>query len=251
MIASDRAQTPTTAALRLRLVWICTAVAAVHFLVLIYCDVTYVPPLLEPPPTSQIYLLSPSDPASAFPRNVGLWLDLADPSRLIRPRRALAATPRPVPLKPVPAERAKLDEPVASPSDPPLFPQQSVDTRSALWLPLPPMPSPATAQLPIAVPLESVAEFDESLARRLRRPWKPPTVSVRLLSETGPTIVRLAIDAQGLASAVLLEESCGDRRVDEIALREIQRLRFEPDPGAPMTWGRAKVFWRFGEQRAP
>ncbi len=250
MTSAVRSQ-PTVGELRLRLVLTCAAAAIVHLFVLIYCDVTYVPPLLEPPPTSHVYLFSPSDPNPTFARNVTLWLNLADPSRLIRPRQALLAAPKPVPLNPLPADRERVDEPTATPSDPQLFPVGSAESRSALWLPLPPVPSPATTDLQATVPSESVAEFDEALSRRLRSPWKPPTVSVRLLSETGPTVVRLAVDGQGSPCVVLLQESCGERKVDEIALREIQRLRFLPDSDAPLTWGRAKVFWHFREQGAP
>ncbi len=250
MTSAERGQ-PTAADLRLRLILTCGAAAVVHLLVLVYCDVTYVPPLLEPAPTSHVYLFSPSEPTPAFARKVGLWLDLADPSRLIRPRQTLATALKPVPCKPLPAEREALDEPAATPRDPELFPIGPVETRSALWLPLPPVPSPAMADLQATVPPESVAEFDGALSPRLLSPWKPPTASVRLLSETGPTVVRLAVDAQGFPCAVLLQESCGERKVDEIALREIQRLRFSADPGAPVTWGRVKVFWRFREQGAP
>ncbi|VVM07267.1 energy transducer TonB [Methylacidimicrobium tartarophylax] len=237
--------------LRLRLVLTCAAAAAVHLLVLIYCDVTYVPPLLEPLPTSHVYLFSAADSNSAFARHIGLWIELADPSRLIRPRSTLLDAPRPVALQPLPAEREKMDQPVPGSHDPELFPVRPVDPRNALWLPLPPIPPPATAGLQAPVPPESVAEFDEALSRRLPTPWKPPMASVRLLSETGPTIVRLAVDARGVPCAVLLQESCGERRVDESALREIQRLRFSPDPGSLVTWGRVKVFWHFREQEAP
>ncbi|QSR84172.1 hypothetical protein [Methylacidimicrobium sp. B4] len=250
MTSAERSQ-PPVGELRLRLVLTCAAAALAHLFVLIYCDVTYVPPLLEPTPTSHVYLFSPSDPNPTFTHNVSLWLDLADPSRLIRPRHALLAAPRPVPLQPLPADREKGDELAASPSDPQLFPEGAADTRSTFWLPLPPVPSPANADLQATVPSESVAELDEALSRRLRSWWKPPTVSVQLLSETGPTVVRLAVDAQGFPCVVLLQESCGERKVDEIALREIQRLRFLPDSDAPLTWGRAKVFWHFREQGTP
>ncbi|MDD4932717.1 MAG: hypothetical protein PHO89_04535 [Methylacidiphilaceae bacterium] len=242
---------PSGGEFRLRLVLTCAAAAAVHLFVLIYCDVTYVPPLLEPVPTSHVYLFSPTEANPAFARNVGLWLDLADPSRLIRPRNDLSEATRPVPLKPLPAEREKLDEPASVSRDPEPFPAGPVETRSALWLPLPPIPPPASAGLQATVPPESAAEFDEVLSRRLATPWKPPAASVRLLSETGPTVVRLAVDARGVPCAVLLEESCGARRVDGTALREIQRLRFSPDPGASVTWGRVKVFWHFRDQGAP
>lgn len=250
VISTERSQ-PSVGDLRLRLVLTCAAAAAVHLFVLIYCDVTYVPPLLEPPPTSHVYLFTPSAADEGLARNLNIWLDLADPSRLIRPRYRLTAAPKPVRLQPLPVERERVDEPAASPTDPPLFPMGSVETRNALRLALPPVSAPATEDLPAAVPAESVAEFDEALSRRLLRSWNPPAVSVRLLSETGQTVVRLAIDAEGYPCAVLLQESCGERKVDEIALREIGRLRFLPDPSAPPTWGRVKVFWHFREPRAP
>ncbi|MGD9897463.1 MAG: hypothetical protein AB7T14_10375, partial [Candidatus Methylacidiphilaceae bacterium] len=183
--------TPSGGDLRLRLVLTCAAAAAVHLFVLIFCDVTYVPPLLEPVPTSQIYLLSAADANPAFACNVDLWLDLADPSRLIRPRSGLLATPEPLPSKPLPAEGERVDEPAPVPRDPDLFPTGPVDTRSALWLPLSPLLPPATVNLQGTVPRESVAEFDEALSRRLINAWKPPAVAARLLSETDPTIVRL------------------------------------------------------------
>ncbi|WP_231363769.1 energy transducer TonB [Verrucomicrobium sp. 3C] len=242
---------PSGGEFRLPLVLTCAVAAAVHLFVLIYCDVTYVPPLLEPVPTSHVYLFSAADSNPAFARNIGLWLELADPSRLIRPQSALLDAPGPMPLQPLPTEREKVDQPIHGSGDPELFPARPVETRNAFWLPLPPIPPPATAGLQATVPAESAAEFDEVLSRRLTTPWKPPTASVRLLSETGPTVVRLAVDAQGFPCAVLLQESCGERRVDESALREIQRLRFSPDPSASMTWGRVKVFWHFRDQGTP
>ena len=62
------------------------------------------------------------------------------------------------------------------------------------------------------------------------------------------SVLSLGVNAAGLVENVLVEESCGDPAVDELALREMRNWRFDPVSASGLQWGRAVVYWHFKEK---
>jgi TonB family protein len=66
------------------------------------------------------------------------------------------------------------------------------------------------------------------------------------------TVLGVGIDRRGGVISALVEESCGDPSVDQLAVQSVQSWLFSPRTGgADADWGRVVVFWDLNEKRAP
>jgi hypothetical protein len=81
-----------------------------------------------------------------------------------------------------------------------------------------------------------------------RNPTAPSSLPpVERDEPVGPTVVRAAVSPRGEVPYAFLERSSGFERVDDVALRFVQSLRFAPAEGTNavvLSWGFVKVLWR-------
>jgi protein TonB len=139
------------------------------------------------------------------------------------PERPSAPTPAP------PTPEAKTESlPVAttssSPSTPAFAPAPAAAASSASDA------GPPAPQLPVATapPAPPRVELPSSSADYLNNPRPPyPPLSKRL-GEQGKVVVRVFIDAQGVATQAEISSSSGYERLDHTALQTVQRWRYAP-----------------------
>ncbi|MDR1304530.1 MAG: hypothetical protein LBK76_04825 [Verrucomicrobiales bacterium] len=182
---------------------------------------------------------------AAAPPARGGWLDWRDSSAPLLPRG---------PLPPLPVSgRRELPPP------PPLPPLSLTDRApaAALISRLPSIVQQAREALTVFQPVPKEAQIET-----------PPRLSGTMVEITGdlagrqvarktdlpqPTIDRnlqvtvclLAVNASGLVENVMVDNSCDDAEVDQLAVRELGRWQFAPNPDVPLQWGRAMVYWHF------
>ncbi|WP_308461287.1 hypothetical protein [Candidatus Methylacidiphilum fumarolicum] len=101
--------------------------------------------------------------------------------------------------------------------------------------------------LPV-MPKKSIAFFDEILKKRLLSSWELPKITTNLLSEARITKLVISVEPDGIVHNALLEESCGNEQADLLALSEVRKLHFAPDPLSKRTvWGKIKIFWSYSD----
>lgn len=144
----------------------------------------------------------------------------------------VTAAPPPVP-PPAPAARPARHLRRAAPALPPaptgapaaLMPIPAPPTVAATALALP-AAGPAAGARPAAAPAPG-----PSLSAQPRYRTNPPPVypiAARRLREEGLVFVRVAVAADGRATAVTVERGCGHPLLDEAALDAVRRWTFEP-----------------------
>lgn len=134
------------------------------------------------------------------------------------------AKPQAAAKSPAISTKPPLAAPVTSPSTPDSAPgkQASVTTTS----PAATSDSPSHAQQ--AVPMESAVSQARFDADYLKNPAPPYPPLSRRMGEEGKVILRVQVSAEGLAEAAEIKTSSGSLRLDEAALRTVQRWRFIP-----------------------
>ncbi|MDR1191161.1 MAG: energy transducer TonB [Verrucomicrobiales bacterium] len=224
------------------LAWLVTLALLVHIALLVTVKikplVPSAPPPHPPPPAALLTAAAGENPA---------WLDWRDPSAAILPRGPLpplTASPRP-PAPPALAAPPLTASPLASVSVAPRLPsivQQIRDTLTAF------RPIPMNVQIETPPRLSgSVVEFSGSLATRAlaaKTELPQPEVDRNLQA----TICLLAVNALGLVENVMVDSSCDDPAVDQLAVRELANWRFTPQPATPLQWGRATVYWHLKDK---
>lgn len=87
-----------------------------------------------------------------------------------------------------------------------------------------------------------------TLAPRVLRTEQPPyPAAARRLGEEGAVVLRVRVDAHGRAEIVEVATSSGSPRLDEAAVRSVQRWRFDPARAGAETiagWVSLKVTFR-------
>ena len=63
------------------------------------------------------------------------------------------------------------------------------------------------------------------------------------------TVLSLSVNMQGVVENVLVDTSCEDSAIDQVAVRELKNWRFGPAPA--LQWGKAFIYWHFKEKPAP
>ncbi|MFH1067699.1 MAG: TonB family protein [bacterium] len=181
------------------------------------------------------------------------WVDLLDPSMIALPLAQLAD-------EGFKKDVSRLQKiwPVKFPSS--LLVPASVQTahlfvtlgeltkRAAASISLPrakPMPVPIETPPPLS---GTAVQFFGGLTKReavKREPLPQPESPLALR----PSVLRLAVDEQGVVAHVFLDESSGDSAIDLQAVKNLRNWRFAPltkktEPTADkLQWGRATVFW--------
>ncbi|QDQ43112.1 hypothetical protein [Methylacidiphilum kamchatkense] len=208
-------------------------------------------PLQEPLPKSRVYIFSPQNPTlDPFLTNrIKFLLKYRDPIALIHPNAnekrnhsriqphlLLAKTNFPPPT-PIPTDKevdflkiktVSLDQCAKS------FPLSKERPSFGKVLPV--------------MPKKSIAFFDDVLKKRLLSSWELPKISTNLLSEARITKLVISVEPDGIVHNALLEESCGNEQADLLALSEVRRLHFAPDPLTKRTiWGKIKIFWSYSD----
>jgi TonB family protein len=243
--------------------WIC--VALVGHIVGFACIRVATPPAV-PTVASQLRVTfyreaSPDQEESARGGDLAFWSRINDPSLLIFPPGFLASGGGKEPLAPQP-----------------LWPGGDLGSSPLLALPpdlnplpdaLPPLPRRAAEALSVAVASPQIPNlraallrpaqaqttvlWDGSAAFLARRPgeWKLSEVPGSVLLEAHPTVLRLAVDAEGRVIHAVVDQSSGRSEVDLVAIDGARRLRFKAAPDASILWGRATVYWQYAAPAGP
>jgi protein TonB len=138
---------------------------------------------------------------------------------LLPPAEMIEPDPEIVPPKPRPVERRPTPVPqpttLAAPAEAP------APTRIAV----PPAPTVQAPAAPASAPAQTQPRFD---ADYLDNP-KPPYPSIsRRMGEQGRVVLRVRVDAAGLALDVQIHSSSGYTRLDNSALETVRHWKFVP-----------------------
>ncbi len=184
---------------------------------------------------------------AALPSRFDVVLQPAPQSRPMPSRPRTVLPPNPEPVKPAPAKRPprrKAAKPAPDPvPEPSPEPKPVPVSKPAPRLPtVAPVPEPsaravataaekesASPVVPVLMPPRPVSGPDNPL------PWYPRLARRRGME--GRVVLRVTVDPQGRAAAVVVVESSGYRLLDDAARQTVMRWRFEPARrgGRPVT----------------
>ncbi|MGA3172021.1 MAG: hypothetical protein ABSE62_13520 [Chthoniobacteraceae bacterium] len=187
------------------------------------------------PPPVQVSLLMPGTPeADAILR----WVNSEDPALAAEP--AKAPIPDLMSLPYIPSYRTVHARPAMAPTNEPALPYPAgvsgldlVQMAAAHPTTAPPPPAPTATALIFSGPLKDAAlDLLPSLAG-LREAD---------VGELRPARYLLGVSGEGEVRYVFLQDTSGDKTLDESASRVLEQTRFrESDTG--MTWGFATFYW--------
>ncbi len=196
-------------------------------------QVVYPQRVTIPQPAPHVSLLTPSSP-----ENVALlrWVEAEDPALIAMdntvPAPGLAQVQyQPSFMTPRTAPAGASVERVKEVAFPPAMDRIEVAAREA---------GPAAGVSPM--PSVSTMRFAGALAKRSLTK-NPPLLPPRLAAEpVGPTVLLIGVDAQGEIRFPVLQDSCGDPNLDNLAIQYLSRINFAPSDEA-MTWGHVTFAW--------
>lgn len=168
---------------------------------------------------------------------------ITEPFKVIFPDDNKKAEPPP---KPIPVDFKPVEQPVAIPPPTPVsFADPDDQTRiTGVEMPEPTvLPSKPT---PEPRPMVTLPQIDQR--HGLSEPLYPPQ-EIRL-SHTGTVLLSVYVLENGRVGEVRLDQSSGYERLDESALREARKWRFEPGmrDGSPVAmWKQVPIRFRLKE----
>jgi len=199
-------------------------------------------------PRTQVILENPSpDAATAAAPEAAFWDRLTDPRLYVLPLPGRSSAQAPD----VAAEFAALTRdfhPVAMPAP------AEIGNYPFLNNSLPPLDQRVAAALHPARQPFTYRENPRPMARATTWEWgqaldpRRPTGVPALPSpvsdtEISPTRLRLAVEADGTVSDVILDESSHNPDLDQQAILAAQKIRFQPVEAPARQWGFATVSW--------
>jgi TonB family protein len=222
---------------------------ALHISVFFIFKIDPIPPTIGAPSQPRVSLVSSESSAGT---DLNAWFEIFDPSMIALP----SSKPEPRTLHPIEHQAETFPD---LPHPPVLIPFRV--TLPTLNLSLPPLPQRAETSIarrletlrpmPLEVetppPLSGTeVQLDRPLSQRdvTRRTALPQPQTTLALA---PTILRLAVNAEGIPVHALILESSGDSAVDRLALENLKNWRFKPlendSEQSGFQWSRATVFW--------
>jgi hypothetical protein len=71
----------------------------------------------------------------------------------------------------------------------------------------------------------------------------PPLAAPRIaIAPVGPTVLLAGVNAAGEIRYQILQQSCGNSKLDDLAVSHLRRLAFAP-ASAPVTWAHVTFAW--------
>jgi TonB family protein len=189
---------------------------------------------------------SESEASNAF------WDSVLDPSQIILPQTRVAdptpmswqMNPRPIEVEASGTTLALVDDSESLPAG--LAPL-AVRLRQALVPERPVFRYPALRR--DEPKPKTLVQWSENLQGRWKgEPPVLPGVPANLLSEAGPTVLRVAVLGSGQVGTVLILSSSGKNEMDTRAVEAVRRIRFEPREGSSLQWGGATIFWAVADE---
>ena len=203
----------------------------IHALALYIFQVNYPAAVSIAPPPVQVTLLSPSTPEYESLRR---WIEAVNPARVISPPET---TPpnlgnisyKPSTLRAQPKLADEKNEPVRFPAAIPRFPRMT-----------------ETGPVAIVEPAKSNSPSSLRLSGALADRKPSHSISIqptqKSLIPLKPSRFMAGINDRGEVRYLFLEESSGDKALDQWAERHLASLDFSHDT-SPLTWGEATYFW--------
>jgi hypothetical protein len=236
--------------------WLIILVLVLHLAAFALLRIRQAAPLTSKAPLLQTTALTalssgPDKMSAATVAGDLVWLDWRDPSAPILPRGPLPALPSGI----LPGEMSGLSKPLASGSS-------VVSVAAKLNTELPSIvqqvqgslfafrPTPKEVQIETPPQLSgTVVEISGDLSGRAvvkKTDLPQPEVDRNLRV----TICQLAVNAGGMVENVLVDSSCDDPAIDQLAVQELKNWQFAP--GSGLQWGKAIVYWHFkGKSASP
>jgi hypothetical protein len=207
-------------------------------------------PSLEAPDLPRVFFVCDRVRDVPVNRELIFWLKLRDPASLVRPREdhrgEEGLSPNSLKQLPFSLPADRLQKLSRNPSGPlnegPDLTQMAKD---ALVLPTEEFHYASPFSV-ISLPEKTIVEWEGPVGAESGLGWTLPQAHAELLSETAPTVLRLAVGPEGRVEHVLIEESSGRWQTDRLAWQKAYELRFPYRPGKPeLLWMRAYILWRF------
>jgi hypothetical protein len=105
-------------------------------------------------------------------------------------------------------------------------------------------------ELPFTPIPETRVEWGASLAARAdKSALTLPGATADLLDEAQVTVLVVGVSAEGDIRHVLVEQSAGKSKVDDVAVAAIRRVRLAPVVSPDLVWGKVTVFWNYASAR--
>ncbi|CAF0688866.1 hypothetical protein [Candidatus Methylacidithermus pantelleriae] len=206
-------------------------------------------------PSPRVFALVPGRKQAPFAEDLGFWIRLRDPSSVVRPPNPVSVTPEELPQSlRNPPKSSSRPGPGLVPAPPwvPVAPVPDLTqlAKEKLSFPWEEFHYPAHAKV-IPLPEETTIQWEGTKPNGTPWDgWSLPSVTIGLVSEAHPTVLRLGVDARGTVKYVLLEESSGKAEHDQLAWKKAHELLFPPSPRRRgLEWTRAYVLWHFTEPK--
>ncbi len=180
-----------------------------------------------------------------------VWMDWRDPSVMALPRSPLPELSR---ISSLPEWKQKGPESAPLPQqfrefvlkdDIASLSQQVSDSLKEL------KPEPKGLQIETPPPLSgTVVQITGALTdRAIQKKTELPQPAVDRDLKT--TVLSFSVNEEGMIENILVDSSCEDSSVDQLAVRELRNWKFAPVADTPTQWGKALIYWHFKEKPAP
>ena len=196
-------------------------------------QVVYPQRVTIPQPAPHVSLLMPTTPENvAFLR----WIEAEDPA-LIATENSVQP-PALVGVRYVPSFASPRTAPIGAPEEKSreIFFPPPVDRLAAVES------APAPVAVTAAVSSKTTIHFSGALASRaLTR--NPPLNEPRMATApVSPTVLLAGVNGDGEIRYQIVQQSCGDPKLDDLAIRHLRQLAFAPSD-APVTWAHTTFAW--------
>jgi TonB family protein len=223
-----------------RLPWLISLALLAHGGMLAVLKIKQAAPLTTNTPVLQSTTLMTGQSAAFSPEDLA-WLDWRDPSAPILPRGPLPQLPAMPPLAHEKSPPPTTIQPPGLSAQLPSIVRQAQDSLTAF------RPSPREVQIETPPQLSGTVveiNIDRNVIKKTDLPQPEADRNLKV------TICQIGIDALGLVEHALVDNSCGDPTIDQLAVQELKNWQFTPAPGKELQWSKAIIYWHFKNKAA-
>jgi len=218
------------------LLWFVLLSFGVHALAFYIFQVTYPSTVSIAPPPVQVSLLSPSTPEY---RTLIRWIEAGNPALVMSPPDTTPPGILQSSYKPSYLAVRALPKPAKENDEPVRFPPATTLRTSVASTPPPPVQS---ASPRLSQQGASSLRASGALANRKIKTAAEIRPGERISTPLKPSRFLAGVDDRGDVRYLFLEESCGNKTLDQWAERHLSKITFAPD-SQNITWGMVSYFW--------